>query len=140
MGRREFSHLEPVERLAAQIIERLNYLSSRKTKRELERSMSAHKRPYWPEAWELLLERECIKLTPGKRRQQIVTLTDLPAWAEPKPIVKKRRRKRPQSDWFKFLLPVFLDRDGYEEKAAKASAALEQDWRQQLDEMWRRKL
>src|SRR5215472_1933470 len=113
--RRELSHLNPVERLAAQIIDRLDCLGSQTTKRELERSMSAHKRPYWLDAWDLLLERNCIQLTPGKRRQQIVTLTDLPAWAEPKPIVKKRRRKRPQSEWFKFWLPVFLDRDGYEE-------------------------
>ena len=80
--------------------------------------MSAHKRPYWPEAWELLLQRKCIQLTPGKRRQQTITLTDLPAWAEPKQIIKRRRRKRPQSDWFKFILPVFLDRDGYDEKSA----------------------
>jgi hypothetical protein len=133
----EFSHLPRVERLAAQIIERLNCLGSRTTKRELERSMSAHKRPYWPEAWELLLERGCVELTSGKRRQQILTLTDLPAWAEPKPIVKKRRRKRPQSDWFKFWLPVFLDRDGYEEKAAEANAALKGDWRRKLEEYGR---
>jgi hypothetical protein len=128
MGRREFAHLDPIERLAAKIIGRLNYLGSQTTKRKLERSMSAHKRAYWPDAWELLLERKCIQLTPGKRRQQIVTLTDLPAWADPKPVIKKKRRKRPQSDWFKFWLPVFLDRDGYEEKAAEANATLQQQW------------
>jgi len=73
--RRVFCHLDPIERLAAQIIDRLDCLGSRTTKRKLERSMSAHKRPYWLDAWELLLERNCIQLLPGKRRQQIVTLT-----------------------------------------------------------------
>lgn len=132
--KREFSHLNPVERLDAQIIDRLDCLGSQTTKRKLERSMSAHKRHYWLDAWELLLERKCIQLIPGKRRRQIVTPTDLPAWAEPKPIVKKRRRKRPQSDWFKFWLPTMLLRDGYEEKAAEANAALEQERRLDLED------
>ena len=130
--RREFSHLNPVEQLAAQIIDRLSCLGGQVTKRELERSMSAHKRPYWPDAWDLLLERVCIQLTPGKRRQQIVTLCKLPRWAEPKP--KKRRRKRPRTDWFKFWLPAMLIRDGYDEKAAQASAALEQVWHPKFEE------
>jgi len=122
--RREFSHLQPTEYLAAQIIDRLNLYGSKMTKRKLERLMSAHKRPEWREAWELLIRTRCIRLTPGKRRQQIVSLTDIPAWSEPRPLMKKRRRKRAPTKWFKFLLPTFLERDGYDEKAAEAERAL----------------
>lgn len=124
---REFSHLNPVERLAAQIIDRLDCLGSQTTKRALERSMSAHKRLSWKQAWELLIQKKCIRLTAGKRRQQIVQLMDIPAWSEPKPIVKSRRKKRAPTPWFKFWLPTFLMRDGYHEQAAEANAELEQD-------------
>jgi len=52
---------------------------------------------------------------------------DIPTWSEPKPIVKKARRKRAQSEWFRFWLPMFLMRDGYLEQAAEANAELEHD-------------
>ncbi len=71
--------------------------------------------------------KEVYPLTPGKRRQQIVQLMDTPRWSQPRPIAKKPKRKRPQSDWFKFWLPTFLMRDGYLDKAAEANAELEQD-------------
>jgi hypothetical protein len=77
--------------------------------------MSAHKLPLWREAWEMLLARKCIEVTAGKRRQLIVTLIDIPRWSEAKSIVKKRRRKRPQTEWFKKLLPIFRKRDGYDQ-------------------------
>jgi hypothetical protein len=114
-------------RLATEIIDRLNCFGSRMSKRNLERKMSAHKRPWWREAWELLVRTNCIQLTAGKRRQQIVTLTSIPKWSEPKPIIKRRKRKRRPTSWFKFLLPTFLSRDGYEGKAVEAEQALEQD-------------
>ena len=66
-------------------------------------------------------------LTAGKRRQQIVQLMDIPRWSQPRPIAKKHKRKRPQSEWFRFWLPMFLMRDGYVEQAAQANADLEQD-------------
>jgi len=125
--KREFSHLTPVERLAAQIIDRLDCLGSQMSKRELERAMSAHKRPLWKEAWAMLIRKKCIRLTAGKRRQQVVQLMDIPSWSEPRPIAKKRKRRRPRSPWFRFCLPMFLMRDGYLEQAAEADAALEQD-------------
>jgi hypothetical protein len=121
------SHLNPVERLAAQIIDRLDCLGSQTTKRALERAMSAHKRPLWKDAWATLVKRKCIRLTAGKRRQQIVHLMDIPRWSQPKPMAKKPKRKGPQSEWFKFFLPMFLIRDGYLEQAAEANAELEQD-------------
>jgi hypothetical protein len=118
---------------AAEIIDRLECLGGQTTKRKLEHSRSAHERAYWLDDWDLPLERNCIQLAPWQMPQQIVTLTDLPAWAEPKPIVKKRRRNRPQR-----LVPVpstGLSRSGrYEEKAAEANAALEQDWRGSFEE------
>ena len=123
----KFSHLNPVELLAAQIIDRLNCLGSQTSKRQLERSMSAHKRPLWKEAWALLIQKQCIRLNAGKRRHQIVHLMDAPRWSQPRPISKKRRRNRPQSEWFKFWLPMFLMRDGYHEQAAEANAELERD-------------
>lgn len=132
--RNEFSHLSRTGELAALIIDRLDRFNGRTTKRKLERSMSAHKRKLWKEAWEMLVQRKCIQLTAGKRRQVIVTQIDIPDWSLPRPVVKKRRRKRPQSEWFKFWLPVFLDRDGYEEKAAEANAALEGKWRRNLED------
>lgn len=133
--KREYSHLSRTGELAALIIDRLDRFGSRTTKRTLERSMSAHKRPLWKEAWDKLIWLRCIKLTAGKRRQVIVTQIDIPECSLPRPVVKKRRRrKRPQSGWFKFWLPVFLDRDGYEEKAAEANAALEGDWRRKLED------
>ena len=52
---------------------------------------------------------------------------DIPRWSQPRPIAKKPKRKRPQSEWFKFWLPMFLMRDGYLEQAAEANAELEQD-------------
>jgi hypothetical protein len=58
--KREFSHLNPVERLAAQIIDRLDWLGGQTTKRSLERSVSAHKPYYLQDAWELILRR-CIQ-------------------------------------------------------------------------------
>jgi hypothetical protein len=125
--KREFSHLTPVERLAVQIIDRLDRFGSQTTKRTLERSMSAHKRPLWKDAWGMLIRKECIRLTAGKRRQQIVQLMDIPKWSEPRAIAKKPKRKREQSEWFKFWLPAFLMRDGYLEQAAEANAELEQD-------------
>ena len=121
------SHLTPVERLAAQIIDRLDRFGGQTSKRALERSMSAHKRPLWQEAWDMLIRKKCIRLTAGKRRQQIVQLLDIPRWSQPKPIAKRPKRKRPQSEWFKFWLPMFLIRDGYLEHAAEANEALEQD-------------
>jgi hypothetical protein len=125
LSRREFSHLSPVGQLAAQIIDRLDCLGSQTTKRTLERSMSAHKLPLWQQAWKMLLAWKCIQLTAGGRRQQIVTLVDLPAWAEPKTAVKKRRRKRPPTEWFKQRLPEFLERDGYAEKTVSAAEEVE---------------
>ena len=125
--KRKPSALNPVERLAAQIINRLNRLGSRTSKRTLERSMSAHKRPLWTEAWVMLTRKKCIRLSAGKRRQQIVHLVDIPKWSQPRPIAKKRKRKRPRSPWFKFWLPAFLLRDGYLDQAAEANAELEQD-------------
>jgi hypothetical protein len=50
---------------------------------------------------------------------------DIPRWSQQRPIAKKPRRKRPQSEWFKFWLPMFLMRDGYVEQAAQAE--LEQE-------------
>jgi hypothetical protein len=123
----EFSHLNPVEVLAAQIIDRLDRLGRQTTKRAVERSMSAHKHPLWKEAWEMLIQKKCLRLTTGKRRHRIVHLIDTPRWSQPRPIAKKRKRKRPQSEWFKFWLPMFLMRDGYLEQAAEANAELEQD-------------
>lgn len=125
--KREFSHLNPVERLAAQIIDRLDCLGSQTTKRTLERSMSAHKKPLWTKAWGMLIQKKCIRLTATKRRQQVVQLMDIPTWSEPKPIVKKRGRRRPQSAWFRFWLPALLIRDGYLKQAAEAKAELEQE-------------
>ena len=125
--KREFSHLKPVERLAAQIIDRLHILGSQTTKRALERSMSARKRPVWKKAWEMLIQRKCIQLTAGKKRQQIVHLVDIPSWSQPRPIAKKRKRRRPRSQWFRFWLPTMLMRDGYLDQAAEANAELEQD-------------
>ena len=75
----------------------------------------------------MLIRKKCIRLIAGKRRQQIVHLMDIPRWSQPRPIAKKRKRKRPQSEWFKFWLPTFLMRDGYVDQAAQANAELEQD-------------
>ena len=75
----------------------------------------------------MLLQKKCIRLTAGKRCQQTVYSVDTPGWSQPRPIAKKRRRKRPRSEWFKFWLPAFLQRDGYLKQAAEANAELEQD-------------
>jgi hypothetical protein len=125
--KREFTHLTPVERSAPQIIDRLDSLGSQTSKRALELSMSAHKRPLWREARALLIQRQCIRLTAGKRRQQIVQLLENPRWSQPRPIAKKPKRKRPRSEWFRFWLPAFLIRNGYLDQAPEANAELEQD-------------
>ena len=111
-----YDHLPPVERQAAKILDRLYHLGSECTKRKLARSMSAHKKPMWPSAFEFLVRRGYVRLTPlGSRRQVLVTLVDIPQRLEPKPIIlkKKIKRRRPQTEWFKKNFPKFLERDGY---------------------------
>ena len=111
-----FDNLPPEERQAAKILDRLYHLGSECSKRQLARSMSAHKKPLWPFAFAFLVQRGYVRLTPvGSRRQAVVTLVRIPHRLEPKPIIVKTRikRRRPQTAWFKEHLPKFLERDGY---------------------------
>jgi hypothetical protein len=111
-----FDHLPLLEKMAAQIVDRLDHLGGQCSKRQLARSMSAHKKPMWPSAFEFLARRGYVRLTAvGSRRQVLVTLVDIPKRLEPKPIIIKRRikRRRPQTEWFKAHLQEFRERDGY---------------------------
>jgi hypothetical protein len=108
-----FAHLPPIHRLAARILWSLDY-HGRMTKRDLERRMNRSKCPLWPQAWELLLTRNCIQVSAtGNRRQQMITLREIPRDLEPHTIIKRRKRKRPPTRWFKDHLAKFLERDGY---------------------------
>ena len=114
-----FDHIgSPVARLAAHILERLDSFDGTITKRELQRRLNAHKYPLWKRAWELLISYRCIEVTPlGARRQAVVKWRETPKWLQAGSPVKKRKRKRRQTPWFKGRLSDFLRRDGYDDRA-----------------------
>ena len=68
--------LAPKSSRALAVRSSAEWLRSQTTKRKLERAYSLN-------AWDLILESKRIQLTPGQRRQQIVTLQDLHAWRSP---------------------------------------------------------
>jgi hypothetical protein len=123
MKRSSFSHLKPDEALAARILRKLEDrrgLNGRITKRELEREMNANKQPWWTEAWQLLIRKNCIRLSAGPNRQQFIELLEIPDRLRPPEVIKKShrpRRRRMRTEWFKERLPEFLRRDGYDELA-----------------------
>ncbi|HEX6501647.1 MAG TPA: hypothetical protein VF011_00270 [Terriglobales bacterium] len=113
-----FIHLPPVERQAAKILDRLYHLGGECSKRHLARSMSAHKKPLWPFAFDFLVQRGHVRLTDmHSRRHVLVTLMRIPQRLEPRPIIikSKIKRRRPQTEWFKQNLPKFRQRDGYDD-------------------------
>jgi hypothetical protein len=120
-----FGHIpSATARLAAHILERLDYFGGEMTKRELQRKLNSHKYPLWQRAWEMLISRNCIEVTPlGSRRQAIVKLREIPEGLQARtPHEKrwrKRRRKRRRTRWFEEHLPEFLRRDGYEDRASE---------------------
>jgi hypothetical protein len=127
MQRHMFDHLRPRDRLAARILDRLDWWGSM-SKRQLERRMNAWKHPLWTEAWEMLVARKCIRLRSVGRRKIIVTLVETPRELQARTVFdrtsKKPKRKRPPTTWFKQHLPEFLERDGYSEKAVWAAEEL----------------
>ena len=118
-----FRHIaSPVERLAAHILERLDYFGGSLSKRELQRKLNSHKYPLWGAAWELLISNRCIEVTQLRsRRQAVVRLVGTPGWLQVQDTDssprKRRRRRRPRTEWFDDHLADFLRRDGYEEQA-----------------------
>ena len=62
MKRDIFKHLSPVPRLAARILEKLDWWGGQMTKRELERKLSAHKELLWKQAWEHLISTGSIEV------------------------------------------------------------------------------
>jgi hypothetical protein len=112
MKRILFDHLEPRPRLAARTLHVLDWHGAL-SKRALERKMNASKYPFWDEAWQMLMEKKCIQLEYGSRRRVIVTLIEIPTELQARTIVKRPKRKRQPTEWFKQRLPDFLERDGY---------------------------
>jgi hypothetical protein len=128
-----FSHLTGTAALASRILYKLDELvgyCDGISKRELQRAMNANKHPLWPAAWQMVTERGCVQVTPGSNRQQCIRLVRVPddlQWrCELTSMYKppRRRRRRPQTEWFREHLPEFLRRDGYEERAEEIESDL----------------
>jgi hypothetical protein len=120
-----FSHLTGTAALASRILYKLDELvgySDEISMRDLERATNAYKYPLWPAAWRMVTERGCVEVTPGSNRQQLIRLVRVPGdlqWrCELTSMYKPpRRRRRPQTEWFREHLPEFLRRDGYGDRA-----------------------
>src|SRR5437879_4672478 len=117
MKRSLFEHLPPEQRLAARILDTLDWNEGKLTKRKLERRLNAAKYTYWSKAWSMLLDKGCIRVTPMGRRQQLISLVEIPPELQARTIVKRAKRRRKPTPWFKERLPEFLRRDGYDQKA-----------------------
>ena len=116
--RRQFSHLKAVPALAAEILMKLcqpDRFKGEITKRAVERAMNANKRAGWEAAWSLLIREKCIRVTAGPNRQQFISVLEIPRNLQPK--VKKPRRRRKATEWFKDREAEFYRRDGYDERA-----------------------
>ena len=117
--RRElFSHLKPVPALAAEILMTLckpGRFKDKITKRAVERAKNANKHADWAAAWSLLIREKCIRVTAGPNRQQFIALLEIPRYLQPQ--VKKPRRRRKPTQWFKDHEAEFYRRDGYDERA-----------------------
>jgi hypothetical protein len=119
MKRRLFKHLATEEALAARILLKLGELGGvghRVSKRELERALNANKQANWHGALVVLLRKGCVRVSAGPNRQRFITLVEIPDELQGKESIKKRRRKRKATGWFKQRLPEFLRRDGYDER------------------------
>ena len=112
MKRLLFDHLEPLSRMAARTLHALDWHGTL-SKRALERKLNAYKYPFWDKAWQMLLEKKCIRVEYGPRRRVIVTLVEIPTGLQARNVVKRPKRKRPPTEWFKQRLPGFLERDGF---------------------------
>lgn len=121
MRRNKWNHIdEPVNAVAAQILEALDILGAWHqpvTVRAVVRKMNAYSVPDWDQALEVLLERKCITIEAGQRRQKLITILGVPEDLRPRQIVSrpKRKRKRGQTEWFKRHLADFRRRDGYDD-------------------------
>src|SRR3982751_51348 len=134
MKRDIFKHLSPVPRLAARILEKLDWWGGQMTKRELERKLSAHKELLWKQAWEHLISTGSIEVKAvGSRRQQIITRQQIPKNLQARTIEKRPKRKRPnrpRSQWFEESLPQFRKRDGYVEPSFDSEHS---DWEERIE-------
>ena len=113
-----YDHLPPVEKMAAQILDRLYHLGNECSKHDLARRMSAHKKRMWKDAFEMLVRQGNVRLTDmHTRRQILVTLVSIPERLEPRPIMitTKIKRRRPRTQWFEDHLPEFNKRDRYDD-------------------------
>jgi hypothetical protein len=122
LERKLFSHLEGTAALAAKILFKLDEqvgFTGQIAKRRLERLMNANKQPRWAEAWQLLIREECIRVSSGKNRQQLIQVTGIPEHLRARSIDIRPRQRRPQTRWFQERLPEFLRRDGYDREAAE---------------------
>ncbi len=134
MQRSLFSHLkQPEAALAARVLFQLDELvgfSGVISKRKLERKMNANKQPHWPAAWQLLIARDCIRVSIGKNRQQLIQLVSMPVDLQALSVVTGTRphQRRPQTQWFKERLPEFLRRDGYYDRADEIEEEEEEDF------------
>jgi hypothetical protein len=134
-GRRRYSRaltkrgpIQPdhLREMAVRILEFVRASGGTISLRELKRKMNAYR---YPGLW----EQGFARVRKGGQlsvlgRKSVFTLLKRPMElrADPVPRRKKRRRRarRPQTDWFKQRLPEFFERDGYDEKAQQAREAL----------------
>ena len=106
-----FSHLSAVPALAARILHMLGSYG-RMGRRELKQRLHSWGLPHWEQAFGLLLRRGLIKLDwEGRKDHLFVSLVEIPEEFRPRIKPKRRKRRRPRTEWFEGHLPEFQARD-----------------------------
>ena len=113
--RSKISHPSPVLSVAVRILAFLNKHGGM-GKRQLKQRMHSWLFPHWEQAFAKLLDRDLIRLVrqEGRRRHCLVvflTPAKVPLEFRPRIKPKRRKRRRPRTEWFEGHLPEFQARD-----------------------------
>src|SRR3989442_444175 len=113
--RSKISHPSPVLSVAVRILDFLNKYGGM-GKRQLKQRMHSWLFPHWEQAFAKLLDRGLIRLDrqEGRRRHCLVvflTPAKVPLEFRPRVKPKRRKRRRPRTEWFEGHLPEFQARD-----------------------------